>query len=124
VLATVLTAAAVVAVLLDWWWLAAAALMTLVSATFLVALDADRRVRTLRKAVLSRSDVASSRTAPELTAQPPAVTEADVVGAVRVLQAQYVGRMDRLQNTLDQTLEVMRAEARGDRPSSAADQGA
>ncbi|GGK73602.1 hypothetical protein [Ornithinimicrobium pekingense] len=94
----VLTVVAVVAAVLHWWWLVVLAGMLLVSAALLVALDADRRVRELRtfvRAQVAAIDTTGGRAAPS--------TE-DVVGTVRVLQAQYTGRLDRLQDTVEQAL--------------------
>ncbi|MCK0114322.1 hypothetical protein MWU75_19470 [Ornithinimicrobium sp. F0845] len=105
--ACLLTVVAVVGAVLEWWWLVVAAAMVLLSCAFLAALDADRRARALRplvlKAVSSAGSVAAERVAPP-------VSEADVVGAVRVLQAQYTGRLDRMQAALDQAVTQLRAE--------------
>jgi hypothetical protein len=93
-----LTLVAVVGAVLQWWWLVVLAVMVLVSATFLVALDADRRVRELRSYV--RTQVASIDTSGGRAAP----SQEDVVGTVRALQAQYTGRLDRLQDTLEASL--------------------
>ena len=93
-----LTLVAVVGAVLQWWWLVVLAVMVLVSATFLVALDADRRVRELRSYV--RTQVASIDTSGGRSAP----SQEDVVGTVRALQAQYTGRLDRLQDTLEASL--------------------
>lgn len=94
VLAGGLSLLAVVGAVLQWWWLVVLAVMALLSATFLVALDADRRVRALRpyvRAQVASIDTSQGRTGP---------TQEDLVGTVRVLQAQYTGRLDRLQLSL------------------------
>lgn len=93
-----LTAVAVLAAVLQWWWLVVLAGMLLGSAGLLAALDADRRVRELRtfvRAQVAAIDTTGGRVAPS--------TE-DVVGTVRVLQAQYTGRLDRLQDTVERAL--------------------
>lgn len=96
--AGVLTAVAVVAAALQWWWVVVLAGMLLLSAGLLAALDADRRVRELRTFV--REEVAAIDT----TGGRAAPSTEDVVGTVRVLQAQYTGRLDRLQDTVEQAL--------------------
>jgi len=93
-----LTLVAVVAAALQWWWLVVLAVMLLLSAALLAALDADRRVRELRSFVrkeIGAIDTTGGRAAPS--------TE-DVVGTVRALQAQYTGRLDRLQDAVEQAL--------------------
>lgn len=92
------TLLAVVGAALQWWWLVVLAVMVLGSATLLVALDTDRRVRELRTFV--RREVAAIDTTGGRAA--PAVE--DVVGTVRSLQAQYTGRLDRLQDAVEQVL--------------------
>ena len=96
--AAVMSLAAVVGTLLEWWWLVALAGAGLLSATLLAAVDTDRRVRELRSYV--RAQVASIDT----TGGRAAPTQEDVVGTVRALQAQYTGRLDRLQDTVEQSL--------------------
>src|SRR5690606_2305471 len=72
-IATALSATAVVGALLEWWWLVVAAAMTLLSAGFLAALDADRRVRALRPYI--RGEVGRSllrgRAGQPVTVAPP-----------------------------------------------------
>src|SRR5690606_10798990 len=110
-IATAFSAAAVVGALLEWWWLVVAAAMTLLSAVFLAALDADRRVRALRPYI--RGEVGRGtlrgRAGQPVTEAPP-VSDIDVIGAVRVLQAQYTGRLDRMQESIDQAVAIVRAE--------------
>lgn len=121
-IAVVLTVTAVVAVVLEWWWLVAAAAMTLLSAAFLAALDADRRVRALRPYIrgeFGRSILRGKAGKPVLEAPP--VSDVDVIGAVRVLQAQYTGRLDRMQESIDQAVAVVRAEGRAATPGNHAD---
>lgn len=115
-IALVLTALAVIGALLQWWWLVAAAAMILLSAAFLTALDADRRVRDLRPFVRQvASGIGSDATHAEQV--PPQLAEADIVGAVRVLQAQYTGRLDRMQASLEQAAALLHAEGEGSRSS-------
>lgn len=111
-LAGVLTVLAVVGAVLQWWWLVAAAPMVLLSAVLVVALDTDRRVRALRGYI--RAEVGSG--GPMVEAAPP-VTDADVIGAVRVLQAQYTGRLDRMQTSVDRALAHLR-DSQGETPGS------
>lgn len=97
----VTTVLAVVGAVQGWWWLVVLAAMALLSAVLLAALDADRRVRELRSFVrkeLAAIDTTGGRAAP---------TTEDVVGTVRALQAQYTGRLDRLQDTVETTLRQL-----------------
>ncbi|WP_122261727.1 hypothetical protein [Ornithinimicrobium cerasi] len=103
--AGVTTALAVVGAVLTWWWLVVLAGSALLSAVLLVALDTDRRVRELRSFV--RSEIAAVDT----TGGRAAPTTDDLVGTVRALQAQYTGRLDRLQDTVEATLR--RLDERG-----------
>lgn len=82
------------------WWLVVLAGTLLLSAVLLVGLDADRRVRETRRFLhqeLRRLDSVGPQRA-------PAPTSEDVVGTVRALQAQYTGRLDRLQDAVDEVL--------------------
>lgn len=91
-LGAALSVAAVAGALLGWWWLVVLCAMVLLSAVLLVALDLHRRVRDVRVVL---GTVAAPPPAP------PAPTPQDVVGTVRALQAQYTGRLDRLQDALE-----------------------
>lgn len=89
---------AVVGAVLGWWWLVVLAVMGMLTAILLTALDTDRRVRELRafvRAEVGAIDTTGGRAAPSAE---------DVVGTVRALQAQYTGRLDRLQDTLEAAL--------------------
>ena len=93
-----LTVAGVVGAVLQAWWLVVLAVLLLGSAVLLVGLDADRRVRELRQLVrreLAELDLSGGRSAP---------TQDDVVGTVRMLQAQYTARLDRLQDSVERSL--------------------
>lgn len=116
-LAGVLTVVAVVGAVQEWWWLVVAAAMVLLSAVLVVAMDADRRVRGLRPYI--RAEVARGGGALTAAATPPPVTDADITGAVRVLQAQYTGRLDRLQTSVEEALAQLRAQ--GEAPADARD---
>lgn len=116
-LAAVLTVVAVVGTALQWWWLVTAAAMTLLSATFLVAADGDRRVRALRPFV-RKTLAAVSGVQTQEQVQAPRLAEADVIGAVQVLQAQYTGRLDRMQESLDQAVAHLRAEGEAPQPAA------
>ncbi|MGO0575840.1 hypothetical protein [Ornithinimicrobium panacihumi] len=101
-LSVVLTALAVLGAVRSWWWLAVLSAMVLISATLMIAIDTDRRTRELRAFV--RSQVASIDT----TGGRAAPTTEDVVGTVRVLQAQYTARLDRLQDSVEDALRQLR----------------
>ena len=108
-LAGILTVVAVIGALWEWWWLVVGAAMVLLSAILVVAMDADRRVRRLRPYI--RSEVARGGNSQTATATPPPVSDLDVTGAVRILQAQYTGRLDRMQSSVEETLAQLRAES-------------
>lgn len=111
-----LTLLALVGVLLGWWWLVVLAAMALLSAVLLAVLDADRRVRELRAFVRKEiaaidTTVARAAKAQKPVSEAPAEekaawtpTQEDVVGTVRALQAQYTGRLDRLQDAVEAAL--------------------
>lgn len=99
--AGIITVVAVVAAVFELWWLVTAAIMLVLSAGCLAAVDANRRVILLRAFVIK--DL--KRTRAELTGgsqKQPA--ERDVLGAVRLLQAQYTARLDRLQGSIENAL--------------------
>lgn len=107
-------------VALQQWLLAAAAGCLLLSASLLVSVDAWRRTRALR--IFVRDEIASlaarqaktARASPAESTDPAsAVAPADVVGTVRLLQAQYVGRLDRLQASVEALVDHTVAPDRG-----------
>lgn len=114
-LAAGLTAVAVVGAALEWWWLVTTAAMLLLSAAFLAAVDADRRVRALRPFIKQTVRQAAGETTQE---QAPPLSDADVIGAVQLLQAQYTGRLDRMQESVDQAVAHLRAEGEATRSGS------
>ncbi|MBA2696741.1 MAG: hypothetical protein H0U62_13090 [Actinobacteria bacterium] len=92
----------------EQWVLAAAAGCVLLSVCLLVSLDTWRRARALRAFVrdeiaslAARQAKAARSTTTEVADPAATVTPADVVGTVRLLQAQYVGRLDRLQASVE-----------------------
>lgn len=126
-----------VAVAAGWWTVATAVGALLVTATLVVAADANRQARMVRrrltkmghrmdqlvKAGRDREDGAlgAGRTegvrtvvTPDLnvpaTDFPGEANRADMLGAVRVLQAQYTARLDRLQASVEETLADLRRE--------------
>lgn len=111
--AAVLSVLVLVGVAREQWLLAAAAGCVLLSACLLVSLDAWRRARALRAFVRQEIGGLAARQAkavratpdPEPTEPAATVTPADVVGTVRLLQAQYVGRLDRLQASVEALVE-------------------
>lgn len=97
-LGAVLLALAVGGALLEQWWLPVLTLGTLLVLVLLVAIDTDRRVRALRAYVreqVATIDMSGGRGAP---------APEDIVGTVRVLQEQYTGRLDRLQDTIEEAV--------------------
>ncbi|WP_298752055.1 hypothetical protein [uncultured Serinicoccus sp.] len=100
-LGLVLAVVLVIGAAIDSPVLAALAGGLLGTAVLAVQLDSWRRVRSLRTYL--RDEIRASR-AP---AQPTAAagpSEADLLGAVQLLQAQYTGRLDRMQAALDDAL--------------------
>lgn len=105
-LAVVLSALVVAGAALRWWWLFAAGIAAFGSSILLVALDVDRRARSVSSSV---KQLAKRRPpAPARPAAPPPAPRvedrADLVGTVRLLQAQYVGRLDRMEARLERAL--------------------
>ncbi|MBA2695750.1 MAG: hypothetical protein H0U62_07895 [Actinobacteria bacterium] len=114
VVSVLLSVLVLLGVALGQWLLAAAAGCALLSACLLVSLDAWRRARALRAFVRDEIGSLAARQAKAARAATPAaepadpaptVTPADVVGTVRLLQAQYVGRLDRLQASVEALVE-------------------
>lgn len=99
--AGLLSLAATLAAVAGLWWVVVLVVTLLAAATLVVALDADRRIRETRRFLhreLGRLEVAGAqqgRAAP---------TTEDVVGTVRAIQAQYTGRLDRLQDAVEEVL--------------------
>lgn len=122
--AFVVSVALTASVALQWWTIAAALGTALLSAVLLVAADANRQVRRVRRhlqRVGQRVDRARMTQAPAMNTPdsdtPVQTGRADMLGAVRVLQAQYTARLDHLQAVLDDAI----AEIRQDRDRGASD---
>ncbi|MDO5739143.1 MAG: hypothetical protein Q4P07_03235 [Ornithinimicrobium sp.] len=99
----------VVGVVLEIWVLAAAAGALLGAAILAVQVDTLRRTRSLRNFV--RDEIRRSLAdGAQRAAVEPMVTQEDVVGAVRLLQAQYTGRLDRMQRGIDDALVELAAQ--------------
>ncbi|MBM6402942.1 hypothetical protein JQN72_01605 [Phycicoccus sp. CSK15P-2] len=84
-------------------WLAALAGAGLGLAVLVLLADTNRRVRRLQT-VIARGGLPD---APPATTE---VTEADVLGTVRLLQAQYTGRLDRLQHAVEELAAASRRD--------------
>lgn len=111
---------AVIGVWAEQWVLVTLAGAVMAGTILLVQLDTWRRTRVmrnfLRDEIRQRSGgpgLARSMTALDSA---PAPTQDDVLGAVRLLQAQYTGRLDRLQAAVEQALAQV---APADRPGDA-----
>ena len=91
---------------LELGWMVALGAWLLLSVILLVLIDIWRRLRALPSRL--RGDVQSALAAARMEDVGPlevqTATTEDVVGTVRTLQAQYTGRMDRLQDRLEATL--------------------
>ncbi|UJH70087.1 hypothetical protein [Ornithinimicrobium sp. INDO-MA30-4] len=93
-----LSLVAIFAVSGEQWVLAGVAFAVVLNLILVVALDSWRRVRQMRRFVrqeVRRLAVTESKEIPG-----PTVADVDVVGSVRLMQAQYVGRLDRMQASL------------------------
>lgn len=91
----VLTALALftaITAVLEHPWLPTAGLAALTLLIGVIALDTNRR---------TRSRYGSRALAPQAAPAAPATTEEDLLGTIRLLQAQYVGRLDRAQDSLE-----------------------
>lgn len=117
-------------------WLAVAALGLLMVAQLVVLMDTNRRTRYLPRKVRTLLQTVKVDVAPgAMSASPGAVVDAaatdrptphpqgaesatavqhELTGAVRLIQAQYLGRLDRAQTALETAAEDLRA-ARNDR---------
>lgn len=125
--------ALILSILIVWavaereWAVAAGAASAMASAVLLVGLDVWRRVSTLRPFVrteLRRTVNASSGMreamssgSVEFSSVPmpvaPVVQQVDVVGTVRLLQAQYTGRLDRMQTSVEMALAALSEKETG-----------
>lgn len=115
--AAVLSLTITIAVAAEWWTLAAAAAALLLSSGILVAADTNRQVRMVRRQLLKVARRVDQVRAPVVEAPvvdvetPVEETRADMLGAVRVLQAQYTARLDRLQAAVDEAVAELRGES-------------
>lgn len=112
--AAALALVALIGVATEQWVLAAFGGITLVAAQFVVQIDNWRRTRSLRNYVrdeVRRASLGSTEVVTQVVAPNTAAPE-DVVGAVRLMQAQYVGRLDRLQTALDDAVAQLRETRR------------
>ena len=102
---------------LSWWWLAVAALAGMLAVIGVVVLNTNLLLRAHRKA-FDRAGRVPGGPAVVATTAGPSTNQADVTGTVRLLAAQYVGRLDRAQSALE------RAAARlGEKTAGPADHG-
>lgn len=124
-IAAAFTTLIAVAVAVENWVLAAIGGATLGGAVLIVAADANRQVRAVRRRMqrMAREGVRRPDSEPpqadvpsdqgETQPPPVQVERADVLGAVRVLQAQYTARLDRLQDSVEEALEELRRASAG-----------
>ncbi|WP_462418714.1 hypothetical protein [Kytococcus sp. Marseille-QA3725] len=129
--ALLLVLVATVSAAFGLYWLTAAALGLILTAQLVVSMDTNRRVRYLPRRVKSLLQTIKVEAAPARTgkatarsaqgkpgasapARPAAAPQQDVTGAVRLIQAQYLGRLDRAQSALESAAEDLRS-ARDDR---------
>lgn len=75
----------------------------------------ERQLRRVRTAVRKAAATPAVPAAPEVAPAPetaPATSPEDLLGAIRLLQAQYVGRLDRAQATLEAAAEELSTSTR------------
>ncbi|MEI2775188.1 MAG: hypothetical protein V9G19_04305 [Tetrasphaera sp.] len=102
--------------LLSWWWLVVLAVAGMLGVLGVIALNTNTLVRSHRLAWDRTQRLGGGAAGASLITGPVSApaSQDDLTGALRLLQAQYVGRLDRAQTTLD------RAAARLDRATGAA----
>ena len=99
----------VVTAVLEHPWLPTAGLALLLTVVGAIALDTNKRTRSRYGA----RPVAAQASA-------PVTSEEDLMGTIRLLQAQYVGRLDRAQDSLELATTALLAAAEDrDRPRAA-----
>lgn len=118
-LSLLLGAVLLAGLLTERWALVALSGWALGSAVLLVQLDTWRRTRSLRRYVRDQvrevTPVVTVAPGSDVPVTAPTASPDDVVGTVRFLQAQYVGRLDRMQTALDEAIATLRD--RGDATS-------
>ncbi|CCI54878.1 hypothetical protein [Nostocoides jenkinsii] len=110
---------AFIGALAHWWWLVVLAIAAMLGLLGVIALNTNTLVRSHRTA-WDRSVRTGGASAPLLTSgvvSAPA-TEKDLTGALRLLQAQYVGRLDRAQTTLERAAAKLDAAGAGPGPAT------
>lgn len=103
----------VLGVVLDLPVLTAAAAAAMGVAVLAVQVDSWRRTRSLRIYVRDEIRRAQGGDGMLNAAGYSPVTQDDVVGAVRLMQAQYTGRLDRMQRALDAAIAELKADRSG-----------
>lgn len=117
-----LVAGAAVAAARDAGFVAVILLGLVVGAGALAALDANQRVRGLHRQLAHWQKANQQRMAvveDELlrrAARAEAATQDDVLGTVRLIQEQYVGRLDRAQAELEEAAAALRHAAGSSQP--------
>lgn len=107
-IAAALTTASITGAVLQFWWLVVGPGMALLSATFLLTIDTARRVRYLP---MKTKQIVRKNTPPRKAVKQPSpsprTVEDEVSAAIKVLQSQYIGRLDRLQSSVEQALREL-----------------
>ena len=121
---SVLTVTSVVGTIVGQDELARIASTLLVAAVGLLVIDGtvalrrtERQVRRVRSVVRDVASRPAARPRESVKVPPraetlPATSTADLIGTIKLLQAQYVGRLDRMQAALDAAIERMPADDR------------
>lgn len=104
----------VLGVALDIPLLTATAAALLGVAILTVQGDSWRRIRAQRNFLRDEIRRIGQVSAPLAGQVAPPVQQEDILGAVRLLQAQYTGRLDRMQRTLEDALADVAAARTGD----------
>lgn len=87
----------------SWWWLVVLAVVGMLGVLGVIALNTNTLVRSHRQAWDRTQRLGGAPAGAALVTAPvvaPA-SDTDLTGALRLLQAQYVGRLDRAQTTLE-----------------------
>lgn len=107
---------ALIGALASWWWLVVAAMAGMIAVIGVVVLNTNLLMRAHRKEFdrFGRAGGPVGATAVGAgSAGASRTSEADLAGTMRLLQAQYVGRLDRAQSTLEGAAATLTGAAGG-----------
>lgn len=104
---------AFVGALASWWWLVVAGIAGMTGVIGVVALNTNLLIRAHRKEFdrFGRSAGPVNAAAGAGSAATSQTSAADIAGTMRLLQAQYVGRLDRAQSALERAAATLTGAA-------------